>query len=120
MSEEDLLKTYINKILLIQSQGRLMSMSEPDLKEIASEVGFTQKDWQRLQAYALNAKKRGEGFMRFRNWERAAEAFEEAIPLKPFDSELLSNIALAYFEQWKSKKNTVCDLDNHCLLHRRW
>ncbi|MDX2303905.1 MAG: hypothetical protein NW226_13950 [Microscillaceae bacterium] len=95
------MEAYIAKILEIQQAQSEKPISENEMKQIATELGFSTDDWQKVDKTYEDLWKRGNAFVQHKNWEDALHNFHQALVLKPYDPSLLYMIASAYEGRWK-------------------
>ena len=93
MSENNL-KAYIEQALKIrQTQD---SVSNEEMQKIALSLGLSQEDLAKVEDVFKGAVLRGQGFMKFQDYESAIKEFEYAAVLKPNNAEVLQSLAYCY------------------------
>lgn len=94
------LQAYFNKLLEIQKTQENRALNEGELKQIATDLGLSDHDWQAVQDVFNNHYKRANGFLTHKNWEDAIAEFKQALILKPQDVRVLYGLASTYKSQW--------------------
>ncbi|MEO0897216.1 MAG: hypothetical protein AAFY71_12500 [Bacteroidota bacterium] len=103
MNQEELLKSFINRVLHLQDQeDSKHTLSQEDLKAVAMDLGLDEEDWQTIQLEFQRHVERGLGFKKFSNWEDAIAEFQQALMLNPTDPQCLEEISQAYYASFKS------------------
>lgn len=100
------LEKFISKILQIQNQQKNQILKVKDLKEIASEMGMSDEEWEQISetfnAHAL----RGKAFLEYKNWTDAIKEFEQAHTLNPYNTDILYGLALSHKNLWTETRKT--------------
>ncbi|TAF64464.1 MAG: tetratricopeptide repeat protein [Cytophagales bacterium] len=92
-NQDEILEAYIQKVLEIQQQQQSQGLSSEDLAEIARNMGIPENELENARSAYLT---RGQGFLKYGNWEDAIKEFQQLLILNPNNSEVLYNIAVAY------------------------
>jgi LemA protein len=90
------LEQFVQKMYDLSFAQKQKSYSESELKEIALETGMSESDWEESRESFKRQKRAGLQHMAHKNYADAADAFEAAKALNPFDTEVLLYLALAY------------------------
>ena len=90
------LEEYIKKLMEIQfSTSSEMKLSDDKLKEIALDIGMSEREYEESRSRALEYKSRGIAFADEENWDDALTQLEHASALLPNDTEALNSYAKA-------------------------
>jgi tetratricopeptide (TPR) repeat protein len=100
---EKILQTYIEHILKLQEEHRQVPLTVEELNLVASELGLTSSEIQFIDSKFKDYLFRGQGFIRYKNWDRAIEDLEKAVILKPLHLDVLFGLAEAYKNRWLEK-----------------
>lgn len=103
--EKDPLAGYVKTLLELRDREPEHPMDEASLKEIARDLGLDEGDWTRLEKTFARHSRIGSGFARLGNWADAAKEFEQALRLKPGDTETQYRLAEALEGRWKQAEN---------------
>ncbi len=93
MSDNNL-KSYIEQALKIRETQETVSTDE--MQKIALSLGLTEADLSKVEDVFKGAVLRGQGFMKFEDYESAIKEFEYALVLKPNNAEVLQGLAYCY------------------------
>jgi tetratricopeptide (TPR) repeat protein len=96
---QNLLQSYIQKILAIQEQ-KDSEISEEDLHKIAEDLGLTSQDFARLEKSFEGHWKRGVNFSKHNRFEDAIEELLIATAIKPLHPEPYYELAAAFQKKW--------------------
>lgn len=113
-----ILEAYIEQILRIQQDRNRQSLSVEELEKIASDLGMSQSDLKLIESKFKDFLARGQGYSRYRNWDKAIEELGQAVLLKPLHIETLFGLADAYKNRW-SEKGKNSDKENALLYAER-
>ena len=91
---DDNLKSYIEQALKIRQTQQ--SVSEEEMQKIALSLGLSQEDLAKVEDVFKATLLRGQGFMKFQDYENAMKEFEYATVLKPNNAEVLQGLAYCY------------------------
>ena len=91
---DDNLKSYIEQALKIRQKQE--SVSEEEMQKIALSLGLSQEDLAKVEDVFKATLLRGQGFMKFQDYENAMKEFEYATVLKPNNAEVLQGLAYCY------------------------
>ena len=93
MSDNNL-KAYIEQALKLKQTQEGVSADE--MQKIALSLGLTEADLAKVEDVFKGALLRGQGFMKFEDYESAIKEFEYAALLKPNNAEVLQGLAYCY------------------------
>ena len=91
---DDNLKSYIEQALKIRQKQE--SVSDEEMQKIALSLGLSQEDLAKVEDVFKATLLRGQGFMKFQDYENAMKEFEYATVLKPNNAEVLQGLAYCY------------------------
>lgn len=91
---DDNLKSYIEQALKIRENQE--SISEDEMQKIALSLGLSQADLSKVEDVFKATLLRGQGFMKFQDYQSAIKEFEYANVLKPNNAEALQGLAYCY------------------------
>ena len=100
--QEETLRAYIEQVLRLQQQRAKESLSDDDLRQIAFEAGMTGDDLAYVQRKLDDYLNRGQGFIKYENWDGAIEELERAIAIAPNNTRALSFLATAHLNRWRA------------------
>ncbi|HAI76532.1 MAG TPA: hypothetical protein DCM08_09825 [Microscillaceae bacterium] len=83
MSQEEILKAYLERLMLLQDKNE--KISQRQLEQIASELGMSSELVQQAQALAQDKLTQGKNHLAYNNIEEAYAALQEAFALSPTD-----------------------------------
>lgn len=93
---DKILESYVSQILKIQGEKQKEVLSETDLDQIASDLGLSGEEMEHINEKFAAFLIKGQGFARYKNWDKAIEELEPAVLLKPIHTEALFGLADAY------------------------
>lgn len=96
---DEILRRYMEKVLQLRQERDIEHMGQEELRQIALESGMTESDLAYVEQRFLEYVNRGEGFLRYSNWDDAIMQFEEAIILVPHNTTVLNALATAYWNK---------------------
>jgi hypothetical protein len=99
--EKDPLAGYVKTLLELRDREPEHPMDDASLKKIARDLGLDEGDWARLEKTFNRHMRIGSGFARLGNWADAAAEYEQALKLKPGDTETQYRLAEALAGRWK-------------------
>ena len=97
-------REYFEKIWEIQRKRQEKNVSEETLKEIALEAGMTESEWEEVQLEFNSYVRKGQGYLKHKNWSDALEEFEQAHQINAHSAEVLYGMAQAYQLKFKQKE----------------
>lgn len=103
--QEETLRAYIEQVLRLQRQRAKESLSDDELRQIAFEAGMTSDDLTYVQQKLNDYLNRGQGFIKYENWDGAIEELEQAIAIAPNNTLALSFLATAHLNRWRGTHN---------------
>lgn len=101
------LEQYIQKVLELQQAQVEKPLGAEELRQIASDIGISDAEWQAIQATFNGHLTRGQGHLRYNNWDDALTELQEAHILAPYDTQVLFGIASTYAGRWQAQGKTV-------------
>ncbi|MCS6820724.1 MAG: tetratricopeptide repeat protein [Microscillaceae bacterium] len=117
-----IIQNYIKQVLKIQRErSQYTALTEEELRQIAIQLGLTDKDWQYIQTQFEAFWGRGKQYSKYAQWDEAIQELEQAVLLKPNHEQALFDLAQAYQQRWilqhrtKDKKNSEL-YAKRCLL----
>ena len=99
MPEQDILQTYIERILTAQDQQESW-LTEDDLAQTARELGLSDADLVRMDKAVEAQQRRGDGFVAHEQWSDAIKEYKQAVALRPLDVDLVHKLARSYQQRW--------------------
>jgi hypothetical protein len=112
---ENLLEQYIQQILKIQLEKNQTPLQVAELNQIAQNLGLTEADLRLIDQKFNDYLYRGQGFARYRNWDKAIEELNQAVILKPLHIEALYHLADAC--RWRFLEKGNIQDKNQALLY---
>jgi phage shock protein PspC (stress-responsive transcriptional regulator) len=97
---DNLLKSYIQKVLKLQQEQKQRPLDEGEMHRIAEELGLSDNDLAYIKQRFNDYIARGQGYSRYEDWESAIEEFEQAFELNPASVDVLYGLANAYKNIW--------------------
>lgn len=99
------LAAFLERIYAIRDNLNEAELTEASLKKIATEMGLSEADWEKLQVEFEAHHRRGRSFLQYSNWDDAIGEFEQALPLNPNHPDTLYGLALAHGRRYWEQKN---------------
>jgi DNA-binding beta-propeller fold protein YncE len=99
-TSDDILRTYIDTVLRLQQEREEHAWSDADLEQAALEAGMTDGDLAYVRQRLNDGMNRGQGFIRYQNWDDAIEELERARALAPNNIDALNALATAHAGRW--------------------
>ncbi len=103
MPKDISLSDYMEQLVKIQANTG--SINADQLKELALECGFSEYEWEQLQAEAEINHKNGKGHLEYKNYEEAIRHFDLVLQINPFHSPSLFGMAQAHQGQYQKERN---------------
>lgn len=97
---DEILRRYIEKIVRLQREREQEEISENDLRQIAVEAGMSDADLAYAEERLLEYLDRGNGFIRYGNWDRAITELDQAATLAPSNTTVLNALANAHWNRF--------------------
>ena len=97
---EEKFKQHIKEVVAISDIDSNRPLSLSELKELASSMGVTDKDWAKLQIEASQNLIAAEKHLAARNFIDAVSAADKATAINPYIKDGNSILAQAYLMQW--------------------
>lgn len=101
---DKIVEEYISKLFEIQRARENQPLTEQELKEIALDTGMTEDDWQAAQEVYADHLERAEGFLKYKSWTDAIQEYEQALRIKPNNTQALASIAYAFKMRWQEQQ----------------
>ena len=95
-NREDIVGDFIQKVSEIQNVKDNEDLSTADLKEIATEIGMSEDDWEDVQKAYGEHLERGSGFFSHNNYDDALSEYQQALMLHPDSMDTLFGLATAH------------------------
>ncbi|MGD1842967.1 MAG: tetratricopeptide repeat protein [Thermonemataceae bacterium] len=111
-------QAYIQKLLNIQKLNLEKPLSEEEMKEVAFGLGMSEEEWQAVQASFQSHLDKGEGYLRYENWEDAIVELEQAVIINPHHVGAMNLLAQGYLVRWQKEGNVEDALKAHYLSRR--
>lgn len=97
--EEGKLDNFVKKLMALQAEkDREESLSEEDLQYIAQGLGIAIEDLEQSRKDYLS---RAEGHLKYKNWQDAAQEFEQLVVLDPRNARAYLGLAKSYAGLWE-------------------
>jgi tetratricopeptide (TPR) repeat protein len=100
---DDILKSYIRRVLELQSQGQTR-LSARDLEQVARELGLSDEDITQLNETVRHHLERARHYIQNDIWSDAILELEQAQELSPLDEEITLELARAHVGRWQEKQ----------------
>jgi phage shock protein PspC (stress-responsive transcriptional regulator) len=97
---DNLLKSYIEKVLKLQQEQKQRPLDEGEMRRIAEELGLSDNERAYIKQRFNDYIARGQGYSRYEDWESAIEEFEQAFELNPASVDVLYGLANAHKNIW--------------------
>lgn len=97
---KDQLEKLIEALIGVKNNKKASIYNQKDLHEIATDVGFSETDWQEYQAEIKNQITAGQTFLSHQNTEDAIRHLSQATRLNPYSLEAHAALAQAYKQQY--------------------
>lgn len=94
-SQDRIVRSYMERVLALQREREREELSDQDLERIALEAGLGPEDIAYARKRTDEHRSRGKGFMKYRNWRRAADEFEQVAALSPNSVPVLLDLAIS-------------------------
>ncbi|MDB5036165.1 MAG: pknD 3 [Chlorobi bacterium] len=104
-SSDEILRTYIENVLRVQQESDRTALSDKELEQVALDAGMTDADLALVRQRIDDCLNRGNGFIRYRNWNDAIQELEQARALAPNNVTALNALATAYAGRWQNAGN---------------
>ncbi|MEO5930301.1 MAG: hypothetical protein ABIR47_10255 [Candidatus Kapaibacterium sp.] len=104
-SSDEILRTYIANVLRVQQESDRTALSDKELEQVALDAGMTDADLALVRRRIDDCLNRGNGFIRYRNWNDAVQELEQARALAPNNVAALNALATAYAGRWQNTGN---------------
>lgn len=115
---EKISQAYIQKLFEIQKSYQSKPLTEEEMKQVAMDMGMTEADWTAIQESFQAHLDRGEGFLKYGNWEDAIKELEQAVTINPHHVRAMSLLARSYQSRWKKYGKIEDALRAHHLAQR--
>lgn len=102
--EDNKLEKYIKRIYEIKEQEN-KNITTDYLKEIASDMGMSEDDWEVINNTFVACLQRGQGFVKHNNYDDAILELKKAEEINPNHIEVLSSLMQAYLGRYELQKN---------------
>lgn len=107
---DETLRRYMEKVMQLRQERDIEHMGQEDLRQIALESGMTEEDLAYVEQRFLEYVNRGEGFLRYKNWDDAIAQFEQAIILVPHNTTVLNALATAYWNKSRAGDDDMSEM----------
>ncbi len=104
-NSDEILRTYMENVLKLQREREQNPLTDAELKQIAFEAGMSEDDIAYVERSFLDHMNRGEGFIRYENWDGAVSELEQAVALSPANVTALSALATASWSRARLSGN---------------
>lgn len=116
----DLVAKYVEQVLKILREKQAVSEQIAQLDKLSETLGLTAHDLAYLEKQFEDGLKRGEGYLRYKQWDKATEELEQAVLLKPLHTEAIYKTALAYSQKYaesrrEEDRQKALDYAERCL-----
>lgn len=120
MADDTKLEDFIHRLYEIKNDASNQTLQPGQLKDIAFEVGITEKTWDDIQDQVRKDAINDEAFLKQENYQVAIERFDKALAFNPFHPDALIGSAEANYWLYRSKyrsvyKKEALDKANQCL-----
>ena len=105
--ESKIIEEYVAKMLEVQKEQFEKPLTPDELKEIAYSVGMSESEWQASQQVMEQHLRRGQGYLKNKNWEDAVYELKQATAINPYHEDALYCLALAYHELYRKTSKEV-------------
>ncbi len=92
--DDEIIRAYIDRVMRLRDRP---SLGQADLDGIARELGFTEKDFERIESEVAGRRKRGDRFLKAGRFPDAVSELEQAVCLRPVDPALMHELARVHF-----------------------
>lgn len=92
----DIVAKYVAQVLNILREKQAVAEQIAQLDKLSETLGLTEYDLAYLEKQFEDGLKRGQGYLRYKQWDKAIAELEQVILLKPLHTEGLYQLAHAY------------------------
>ncbi len=100
----DLVNKYVQHVLKILGEKQATAEKIAQLDKLSETLGLTAHDLAYLEREFEEGIRRGEGYMRYKQWDKAITELEQAVLLKPLHTEAIYQTALAYTQKYQDSR----------------
>jgi hypothetical protein len=97
----DIVAKYVAQVLTILREKQAVAEQIAQLDKLSETLGLTEYDLAYLEKQFEDGLRRGQGYIRYKQWGKAIYELEQVILLKPLHTEGLYQIANAYKHQYR-------------------
>ena len=94
-----ILQTYMETLLRLQRDRQRDSLTQEELRQIALDAGLSESDLAFVHERVVDFLNRGQGFLKYENWDGAIAELEQAIALEPSNTVALNALAAAHWSR---------------------
>jgi hypothetical protein len=109
-NSDRILQTYMETLLRLQRDRERDSLTQDQLRQIALDSGMTEDDLEFVHQRFVDYLNRGQGFLKYENWDGAIAELEQASALEPNNTVALNALAVAHWNRSGKGGDNTADL----------